>query len=186
MRVNLVTLWMRHACWVVVFAVAGSLACSSNGANRDSQPAPPTETPSTISTTSERTRGGLGTTTNTPPPLSAVETVVIDALATLAIEAHRDELGTTTSASIGADLGDRRRLQVLTYAVGTNRGEFTVRNERLIADVPVRTLEYSSGVVREAFDCDGLTHEVAGSVPDGFVDFDAFLAAFIAALGCGT
>jgi hypothetical protein len=61
-----------------------------------------------------------------------------------------------------------------------------VSDERVLADITVRTVEYASGLVRERFACGDVTYEVGGSTPPGFPTLDAFLTELIPLLGCSS
>jgi hypothetical protein len=119
-----------------------------------------------------------------PPMQNALEAVITDALAVLGLEAERAEYS-PTSAFMWVPFEGDDALYVHAFPTGTDGGEFTVLDERLVAGRTVQLVEYASGPVRDRFECDDVTYEVEGATPPGFASFDAFLFEFIAILGCG-
>ena len=90
------------------------------------------------------------------------------------------------SASIWSPLDDESAVFVHAVPTGTDRSEFSVLSERVIAGRLVQHVEYASGLIRERFECDDVTYYADGATPSGFADFEAFLAELIGALGCST
>lgn len=119
-----------------------------------------------------------------PPMQNALEAAIADALAVLGLEAQRAEYS-PTSAFMRVPLDGDAALYIHAFPTGTDGGEFSVRDERLVAGRTVQRVEYASGPVRDRFGCDDVTYEVEGATPPGFSSIDAFLFEFIAILGCG-
>lgn len=120
-----------------------------------------------------------------PPMQNALEAVVADALAVLGIQAQRAEYS-PTSAFMWAPFEDDSALFVHAFRTGTERGDFSVIGERVIAGITVQQVEYASGPVRDRFACEEVTYEVEGATPPGFPSYDAFLSEFITILECAT
>jgi len=120
--------------------------------------------------------------TGSPPPLNEFEAKIIDALQTLGMEGEVGEHG-FRNAVIWTPY-EQSPLFVHAWPTGTDRGEFSVLSERVVEGRTVRRVEYTSGPVRDRFECGDVTYETEGATPPGFEDFDAFLAEFIAALRC--
>ena len=118
-----------------------------------------------------------------PPPLNRLEVKVVDALNSLGIDGQRAEYS-FKSAFIWAQFNSGAAVFVHAYPTGTPGGDISVLSERLIEGRTVEHVEYSSGPVRDRFDCADATYEAEGSTPPGFGSFDAFLARLIDALGC--
>jgi hypothetical protein len=72
------------------------------------------------------------------------------------------------------------------YPTGGDRGEFSVLGERVIEGRIVQHVEYTTGPIRERFECGDVTYEAEGATPPGFASFEAFVAGLITALGCAT
>lgn len=122
---------------------------------------------------------------DTPPPLNRLEVKVIDTLARLGVTSQRAELP-FNNAAIWAQFGTGSQLFVNAWPTGTDRGEFSVIDERQLEGTRVQRVQYAgSPPPRHRFECSGDTYEVSGAVPPGFTDMDAFVARFIRALGCG-
>lgn len=120
-----------------------------------------------------------------PPMQNALEAVLTDALAVLGIQAQRAEYS-LNSAFMWAPFEDGSALYVHALPTDTDRGEYSVLSERVIAGRTVRRVEYESGLIRDRFECEGVTYGAEGATPPGFATFDAFLAEFIPLLGCAT
>lgn len=118
-----------------------------------------------------------------PPMQNFLEAVVDDALSVLGIQAQRAEYS-LDSAFMWAPLEGDSALFVHAFPTGTDRGEFSVTGERIVAGITVRQVEYASGPVRDRFACDDATYEVEGATPPGFRTFDEFLNELIPLLGC--
>lgn len=116
-----------------------------------------------------------------PNPL---QSKVVTALSTLGIRAAPAELS-LNSAQIAAQFGDGSELIVNALPIGIDGSMFSVRDERSIESVVVRTVYYpSSDEIRHRFECGSAIYEAYGAVPPSFDSFDEFLARFITALGC--
>jgi len=85
-----------------------------------------------------------------------------------------------------SQFGPGLALVVSAIPVESDRSEVSVLRQREIEGLVVARVAYASGVVRDRFVCDNLLFEVAGDVPPGFADIEAFLARFIATLNCQT
>lgn len=118
-----------------------------------------------------------------PPPLNDLEALIVDALFVLGLEGQRAEYS-PTSAVIWVPLEDDAALNVHAFPTGTDGGEFSVRDERLIAGSTVQRVEYASGPVRDRFECADVTYEVDGATPPTFSTFDALLTELLPILGC--
>jgi hypothetical protein len=167
-----------------------SVLLNLRGPSPATSPAPITVSPSP--TTSPTTSPGPTTASSTPPPeftppaLNRLETKIIDALARLGVSGQRAQLP-FQNANIWARFAPGSELFVNAWPTGTDRGEFSVIDERQLAGIRVERVRYtSSPVLRDRFACAGDTYEVSGAVPPGFTDMDAFVAGFIRGLGCGT
>lgn len=123
--------------------------------------------------------------TPAPPMQNALEAVIDDAMAVLGLEAERAAYS-PTSAIMWVQLEGNAALYVHAFPIGTDGGEFSVLEERLVAGRAVQRIEYASGPVRDRFECEDVTYEVEGDTPPGFATIDAFLAEFIPLVGCGT
>ncbi len=121
---------------------------------------------------------------DTPPPLTATESRIIESLGALGIAAMPAEHGFGKSAAIWSRIDADRALYVYANPVGTDGAEFSVITQRDIEGVTVERVEYASGPVRDRFPCDDLVFETEGAVPPGFDDFDIFLGRFIVVLDC--
>lgn len=161
----------RHAFSALLVVVAIAVGCS---------PAPsPSVAPSAGSTAPEPSSLG-----DTPPPLTATESRIIESLGALGIAAMPAEHGFGKSAAIWSRIDADRALYVYANLVGTDGAEFSVIAQRDIEGVTVERVEYASGPVRDRFPCDDLVFETEGAVPPGFDDFDIFLGRFIVVLDC--
>lgn len=120
-----------------------------------------------------------------PPMQNLLEATIADALSVLGFDALRAEYS-PLGAAMWAPLGDDSALFVYAHRTGADRGDFSVIQERVLAGITVRTVEYASGPVRERFGCDGVTYELGGSTPPGFPTFDAFLTELMPLLGCSS
>jgi hypothetical protein len=118
-----------------------------------------------------------------PPPLNRLEAKVVDALNSLGIDGQRAEYS-TPGAFIWAPFDSDSAVYLHAYPTGTNRGESSVLSGRVIEGHTVQHVQYSTGPVRERFECADVTYEAEGSTPPGFDSFDAFLADLIDALEC--
>jgi hypothetical protein len=120
-----------------------------------------------------------------PPIQNLMEATIADALSVLGLDAQRAEYS-PLGAAMWAPLAGDAALFVDAHATGTDRGDAQVSDERVLADITVRTVEYASGLVRERFACGDVTYEVGGSTPPGFPTLDAFLTELIPLLGCSS
>lgn len=161
---------------VVLTANAGDARCAADFYVAADEPY--------AATAAARCPASLAPTDSTPPMQNALEAVIADALAVLGLEAQRAEYS-PTSAFMWVQLDGDAALYVHALPTGTDGGEFSVIDERLIAGRTVEQVEYASGPVRDRFECDDATYEVEGDTPPGFASLDAFLFEFIAILGCG-
>jgi len=127
----------------------------------------------------------LPTAEGSPPMLNDLEAKVIDALSALGIDGLRAEYS-PTSAFIWSPLDDESAVFVHAYPTGTDDGEFLVLSEHVIAGRTVQRVEYTSGPIRDRFECDDATYEAEGATPPGFTSFEAFLGELVTALGCAT
>ena len=82
------------------------------------------------------------------------------------VEAQRAEYS-PSGAALWAPLGEDSALFVYAHRTGASRGEFTVIDERFLAGVTVRTVEYTSLPTRDRFACNDFTFEVWGPAPSG-------------------
>lgn len=122
--------------------------------------------------------------TPAPPMQNALEAVIDDALAALGLEAQRAEYS-PTSAFMWVPFEGDAALYLHAFPAGRDRGEFSVLDERVVAGRTIQRVEYASGPTRDRFECGNVTYEVEGDTPPGFASTDAFLAEFIALVGCG-
>lgn len=125
-----------------------------------------------------------GPSAQSPPPLTATESRIIESLGTLGIAAMPAEHGFGRSASIWSRIDADSAFYVNTDPVGTDGAAVSVLLQREIAGVTVERVEYPAVGVRDRFRCGELIVETGGDVPPGFDDFDVFLARFIAVLDC--
>lgn len=131
------------------------------------------------------TEEGDGTTTPTRPPLNALEEQIEAAMAALGLEAQRAELPGPDSASMYVWRTDGLELPVTAAAEGAHRGSPAVVDEWSADGVEIRIVEYPTAPGRrDQFDCDGVIYEVHAGVPEGLTDRQAFIVAFVDALGC--
>lgn len=126
-----------------------------------------------------------GPTGASSPPLNDLEATLVDALFVLGLEGQRAEYS-LTSAFIWVPLEEDAVLSVHALPTGTDGGDFSVRDERLIAGRAVQRVEYASGPIRDRFECAEVTYEVEGATPPGFSTIDVLLAELISVLGCAT
>lgn len=122
----------------------------------------------------------------TPPPLNDLEAELVDALFVIGLEGQRAEYSPATSASIWVPLEDDAALYLHAFPTGTDSGDFSVIDERVIAGITVQRVEYASGPIRDRFECEGVMYQVDGATPPGFSTMDALLAELIDVLGCAT
>ncbi len=120
-----------------------------------------------------------------PPMQNALEAKITDALAVLGIDAQRAEYS-PTGAFIWAPLENDAALFVHAFRTGTDDGDFSVIDERIVAGHAIQQVEYASGPVRDRFDCEDVTYEVEGATPPGFTTIDELLAELISVLGCAS
>jgi hypothetical protein len=114
---------------------------------------------------------------DTPLPLNLREVTVINALAALEIKGQRAQLP-YEDASIWADLGGGSFLFVHAGRTGTDRGVFTVIDERQVQGIRVQRVQYGTNATHR-FECSGDTYTVSG-----FIEMYGLVARFIRALGC--
>jgi hypothetical protein len=138
---------------------------------------PPSSSPSPSSAESP--------TDDAAPSLNPTETRIADSLAALGIASDRAEYS-VFGGTMWSQFGHGLELFVSAIPVETDHAEFAVLSQRDIEGIVVLRVAYGSGAVRDRFVCDTLRFEVEGDVPPGFVDIEAFLAAFIGALDCHT
>jgi len=120
-----------------------------------------------------------------PPPLNDLEARIVDALDSLGVDGRHAEYS-SSGAFIWAPLDDESAVFVHAYRTGSNRGEFSVIGEEVIAGRTVQRVEYTTGPIREQFECGDVSYEAEGATPTGFASFDAFVAGLITALGCAS
>lgn len=109
--------------------------------------------------------------------------MIVDALAALGVDAQRVEYS-FNGAFMWAEFDGGSALFVSAVPIGTDGGDFSVLNERLIRGVTVQQVRYPTGPVRDRFDCANATYEAEGATPPGFAQFDDFLLRFIEGLHC--
>jgi hypothetical protein len=119
----------------------------------------------------------------TPPPLNELEMKVIDALGKLGITGQRAQLP-FRDASMWANFGTGSHLFVNAYPLGTVDRDYTVIEERQLAGIAVQDVRRGTGSVSTRFECSGDEYWVAGALPPGFANMDAFIERFISALAC--
>ena len=163
---------------VVLTANAGNARCAADFYVADDRPAVMTAAVVCPSTPSPAGDGS-------PPPLNDLEARIVDALDSLGVDGQRAEYS-SSGAFIWAPLDDESAVFVHAYRTGSNRGEFSIIGEQVIAGRTVQRVEYTTGPIRERFECGDVAYEAEGATPLGFASFDAFVAALITALGCAT
>ena len=120
-----------------------------------------------------------------PPMQNMLEATIADALAVLGVDAQRAEYS-PLGAAMWAPLEGDSALFVYAHRSGTDRGDLSVVDERVLAGITVRTVEYASGPIHERFACGDVTFEAWGATPPGFPSFDAFLTELMPLLGCSS
>jgi len=165
---------------LVLTANAGDARCAADFYTADDRPAAVTAAVVCPGPPPAPTAGA------SPPPLNDLEALIVDALFVLGLEGQRAEYSPTTSASIWVPLEDDAALYLHAFPTGTDRGDFSVIDERVIAGITVQRVEYASGPIRDRFECEGVTYQVDGATPPGFSTMDALLAELIDVLGCAT
>lgn len=167
-------LWRRTLIASTLGLLLGTAGCSSGGRDGDTGEGK-NAAPSTSAAVSSVPASGL---------TNELQGKIVAALSTLGIRAAPAELS-LDSAQIAAQFGDRSELIVNAIPIGRDGSSFSVRDERRIEDVVVKTVHYSSASgIRHRFECGSAVYETYGAVPPNFDSFDGFLARFIKALGC--
>jgi len=145
--------------------------------------APPANSPGVSSSVAPTTStGGTGTGGR---PLNVLENQTIDALGRIGLPAGPNEHG-FTNAFLWAGSPDASELLVSAVHIEDDGSDFVARGQRTIAGVPVENGVFggSGADIADRFVCRGVNYYIRGTPPTYFADVDAFIAAFVAVLGC--
>lgn len=162
---------------LVLTANAGDARCAADFYTADDRPAAVTAAIACPGPPPAPTGGA------SPPPLNDLEAQIVDTLFVLGLEGLRAEYS-PTSAFIWVPLEGDDAFFVHAFPVGTDGGEFSVLDARVIAGLTVQRVEYASGPVRDRFECADVTYEVEETTPPTFSTRDTLLAELIPVLGC--
>lgn len=165
-----------------------ALSGCGEGTTRDSTtepssspPAPPANSPRVSSSPTAPTVG-VGADGG---PLNALEQQTIEALARIGLPAAPVEHA-FNNAFVWAGSADGSELLVSAVHIEDDGSDFVARGQRTIAGVPVENGVFggSGADAADHFVCEGVNYYVRGTPPNSFADADAFIAAFVAVLGC--
>lgn len=125
--------------------------------------------------------------TGTPPPLIPIEQRIVDALALIGVKGQRAENPGPDSASMWVPLPGGSATSIVASRLGTNRGEFSILDERFVGAIRVQRVRYTTDApdtFRSRFACSAYEYRVWGAVPPGFPDMTAFVDRLISSLDC--